>query len=115
MDAERKLRASGARSAPKILLRPPRNLCGLCAKNFLSAAGGVAFAAFDAFADAGGFAAPSAEVIELCAAHLALAHHLHRIHERAIHREHALDALAIGKLAHGEALVQPFASAGDAD
>src|SRR5437763_16656100 len=81
----------------------------------LRAAGGVAFAAFDAFADAGGFAAPSAQVIELGAAHLALAHHLHGIDKRAIHREDALDAFTVRKLAYGEALVQPLAGAGDAD
>ena len=55
--------------------------------------------------DAGRLAAQAAEVIELGAAHLAAAHDLDLLHHRRIDREDALDALAVGDLAHGEALV----------
>src|ERR1700736_5533821 len=65
--------------------------------------------------DAGRLAAQAAQVIELGAAHLAAAHHLDRIDHRRIEREHALDALAVGDLAHGEVLVEARAGAADAD
>src|SRR5204862_7896681 len=67
-----------------------------------------------ALADTRRLAGASAQVIELGAAHLALAHHGHRVDQRRIDREDALHALAIGDLAHGEGLVQPAALAGDA-
>jgi hypothetical protein len=57
----------------------------------------------------------AAQVIELRAADLALAHDLHGIDQRAVDREHALHAFAIGDLAHREALVDAFALARDAD
>ena len=57
----------------------------------------------------------SAQIIELRAADLALAHDGHGIDQRRIDREDALDAFAVGNLAHGEALVEARAEAGDAD
>src|ERR1700688_4232349 len=75
----------------------------------------LARAAFDTLADAGGLSAPTPQIIEFRAAHLALAHDLYRIHDRAVDGKYALHAFAIGKLAHGEALVQPLAGAADAD
>src|ERR1043166_3260921 len=65
--------------------------------------------------DAGRLAAPSAQVIELGAAHLAAAHHLDRVDHRRIEREHALDALAIRDLANRDVLVEARAGAADAD
>src|ERR1700716_3986836 len=65
--------------------------------------------------DARLLAAQSAQVIELGAAHLAAAHDLDRIDHRRIERKHALDALAIGNLAHREVLVEAGAGAPDAD
>src|SRR5690242_19545815 len=64
--------------------------------------------------DAGRLAAASAQIIELGAAHLAAAHHLDRVDQRRMNRKHALDALAIGDLAHREVLVDPAARAPDA-
>src|ERR1700756_3763266 len=64
--------------------------------------------------DAGGFAAPAAQVIELGPAHLAAAHDLDRVDHGRIEREHALDAFAVGNLTHGEVLVEPAARAADA-
>src|SRR5438874_5169605 len=64
--------------------------------------------------DARTLAAQAAQVIELGAAHLAAAHDLDRVDHRRIERKHALDALAIGNLAHGEVLVEPGAGAPDA-
>src|SRR5207245_9112833 len=64
--------------------------------------------------DARLLAAQTAQVIELGAAHLAAAHDLDRVDHRRIEREHALDALAIGDLAHREALVDAAAGARDA-
>src|SRR5262249_34890128 len=66
------------------------------------------------FDDAGGFAAPAAQVIELGAAHLAAAHDLDRVDHRRIERKHALDPFAVRNLAHGEVLVEPAAGAADA-
>src|SRR6185295_18375620 len=64
--------------------------------------------------DAGAFAAQTAQVIQLRAAHLAATHDLDRVDHRRIEREHALDALAVGDLAHREALVDAAARARDA-
>src|ERR1019366_5105415 len=64
--------------------------------------------------DARLLAAQAAQVIKLGAAHLAAAHDLDRVDHRRVQREHALDALAIRNLAHGEVLVQPGARAADA-
>src|SRR3569833_2388306 len=56
----------------------------------------------DALADAGSLAGAAAQVIERGAAHLALADHDDRVDQRGIDREDALDAFAIGELAHRE-------------
>src|ERR1700733_270503 len=64
--------------------------------------------------DAGGFAAPAAQVVQLGAAHLAATHHRDRVDHRRIEWKHALHALAVGNLTHGEVLVQPGAGAADA-
>src|SRR6476646_3452292 len=55
--------------------------------------------------DARLLAAQAAQIIQLGAAHLATAHELDRVDHRRIEREHALDAFAVGDLAHREALV----------
>src|ERR1700743_374720 len=68
-----------------------------------------------AFRDARGFAAHTAQVIELGAADLAAAHELDGVDHRGEQREHALDTLAVRNLAHGEALVDAVAGAADAD
>src|SRR5262249_44573433 len=65
--------------------------------------------------DAGRFAAQVAQVIEFGATHLAATHHLDRVDHRGEDREHAFHALAIGNLAHGEALVDAATGAADAD
>src|ERR1700722_16989848 len=67
-----------------------------------------------ALGDARRLAAAIAQGIELGAAHLAAAQHLHRVDHRRIDREDALDALAIGNLTHREALVEAAAAARDA-
>src|SRR5262249_38307883 len=64
--------------------------------------------------DARRLAAATAQVIELRAAHLAAAYDLDRVDERRVEREHALDAFAVGNLAHREALVEAAARARDA-
>src|SRR5262245_54533754 len=82
-----------------------------CGRRSLARLGALAVLALD---DAGGLAAAAAQVIELRAAHLAAAHDLDRVDQRRVEREHALDALAVGDLAHREALVQAAARARDA-
>src|SRR6476659_7050247 len=67
------------------------------------------------FRDARLLAAQPAQVIELGAPHLAVADQLDRVDHRRVEREHALDALAVRDLAHGEVLVQPAAGAADTD
>src|ERR1044071_5405233 len=67
-----------------------------------------------AFRNAGSFAAPAAEIIELRPAHAALTDHLDGIHQRAEDGEHAFHAFAVGDLAHREALVEPCARARNA-
>src|SRR5262245_23755999 len=64
--------------------------------------------------DASRLAAAAAQIIELGAAHPAAAYHLDRVDQRRMDREDALDALAVGDLAHGEVLVDPTTSAPDA-
>src|SRR5262249_58440098 len=64
--------------------------------------------------DTGGLAAPAAQVIELGAPHLAAAHDLDRVDHGRLQREHALDAFAVGNLAHREVLVEPAARPADA-
>src|SRR3954469_10281885 len=64
--------------------------------------------------DARLLAAQSAQVIELGATHLAAAHDLDRVDHWRVERENALDPLAIGNLAHREALVDAAARARDA-
>src|SRR5262249_5379108 len=68
-----------------------------------------------ALGDARRLAAAAAQVIELGAADLAAAHQLDAGDPRAVEREDALDAFAVGDLAHGEGGVQPGILAGDAD
>src|SRR5262245_38321720 len=65
--------------------------------------------------DAGGLAAPAAQIIELGATDLAAAHDLDRVDHRRIQREYALDPFAIGDLAYREVLVQALSGAADAD
>ena len=76
---------------------------------------GVARVVDPALDDARRLAAAAAQIIELGAAYLAAAHDLDRVDHRRIKREDALDAFAVGNLAHGEILVQPGAGAADAD
>src|SRR5207248_902310 len=66
-------------------------------------------------ADARGFAAPAAQIVELGAAHLAAAHNLDRVDHRRIERKDALHALAVGDFADRETLVEARARARDAD
>ena len=70
---------------------------------------------FHLLGDARRLAAAIAQIIELGAAHLAAADHLDRVDVRRIDREDALDALAVGNLADGEALVEAAAGPRDAD
>src|ERR1700759_4647377 len=65
--------------------------------------------------DASRLAAQAAQVIQLGATHLAAAYHLDRVDHRGEDREHALHALAIRDLAHGEALIDAAAGTADAD
>src|SRR5437868_428371 len=65
--------------------------------------------------DARGLAAPAAQVIELGTADLAAADDLDGIDHGRIEREHALDALTVGNLAHRKVLVESRAGAADAD
>src|ERR1700685_1747123 len=68
-----------------------------------------------ALSDPGRLAAAIAQVIELGAPDLAAPHHLNRIDHRRIDRKDALDALAVGDLAHREILVEAMAASRDAD
>src|ERR1700679_84535 len=65
--------------------------------------------------DARGFSAEATQIIELGPAHLAAAHDHDRVDHRRIKRKDALDAFAVGNLAHGEVLVEARAGAADAD
>ena len=67
-----------------------------------------------ALGNTGGLAAAATQIIELGAAHAAVAHHLDGLDQRRMDREDALDALAIGNLADGEVLVDAAAGAADA-
>src|SRR5690606_35370694 len=66
------------------------------------------------FADAGGFAAPVTQIVELGAPHLAASYDLDTFHQWRVDREDTFHALAIGNLADGEILVEPRAGARDA-
>src|SRR5262245_22062766 len=66
-------------------------------------------------ADARGFAAATAQIVKLGAAHLAAAHELDRVDHRRIERKHALHAFAVGNLAYREILVEARARAPDAN
>src|SRR6266436_2659257 len=66
-------------------------------------------------ADACGFAAQAALIVELGAAHPAAAHELDRLDHRRIERKDALHALAVGDFADRETLIEPAARARDAD
>src|SRR5262249_2387571 len=79
-----------------------------------AAAIGIALTFSGPLGDARRLAAAAAQVIELGAAHLAAAHDLDRVDHRRIERKHALHALAIRNLAHGEIFVEPVAGAADA-
>src|ERR1700734_2273729 len=68
-----------------------------------------------ALGDPGRLAAAIAQVIELGAPDLAAPQHLNRIDHRRIDRKDALDALAVGNLAHREVLVEAVAAPRDAD
>src|SRR5690606_9185757 len=67
----------------------------------------------DALADARGLAGALAQVVELGAAHLALALDLDRGDERRVGLERALHALARGDLAHDERRVEAAVALGD--
>src|SRR5262249_58127708 len=54
------------------------------------------------FLDAGRLPFPLTEVVELGAADLAAAHHVHLADDRGVHREDPLHADAVGDLADGE-------------
>src|SRR5581483_4011181 len=69
----------------------------------------------DVFLDARGLAFQSAQVVQLGAAHLALALDLHRIDRAAVRLEHALHAGAMRHLAHGEGRMQAAIALGDHD
>ena len=56
----------------------------------------------------------AAQIIQLGAAHVAAAHHGDLGDQRRVEREHALHALAVADLAHGEVAVQPLVGARDA-
>src|SRR5882762_10429326 len=73
----------------------------------------LAFGAARSLADARRLAGAIAQVVELRAAHVALALHLDRRDERRIGLEGALDALARGDLAHDERGVQAAVPLGD--
>src|SRR5688500_14286878 len=75
--------------------------------------GGFAFLRAGALADAGRLARARAQVIELGAAHVALALHLDRGDEPRIGLESALHAFAGGNLAHDEGGIEPAAFLGD--
>src|SRR3954471_18298761 len=64
--------------------------------------------------DARRLAPAATQVIQLGTAHRAAAHHLDAGDARAVEREHALDALAVRDLAHGEAGVDPGVAPADA-
>src|SRR6266581_7275560 len=66
-------------------------------------------------ADACGFAAPAAQIVELGAAHLAASHNLDRVDHRRIERKYPLHALAVGDFPDCETLVEARARARDAD
>src|SRR5262249_38302456 len=66
-------------------------------------------------ADARGFAAAAAQIVELGAAHLAAAHNLDGVDHRRIERKDPLHALSVGDFADRETLVEARARASDAD
>src|SRR3546814_425697 len=76
----------------------PLNLGGL----FLDRRLQLAAVAGGLLADARRLAGAATQVVELRTAHIAEAHHLDGIDERAVQREDALDTLAVRQLAHGE-------------
>src|SRR5262245_10604340 len=90
-------------------LLAPRPLGG-----FLGLLGDQLALGLDVLGDAARLAAQVAQVIELGAAHHALAHHLDFPDARAVEREHALDALAEADLAHRERGVHAGILAADA-
>src|ERR1700682_1199339 len=73
----------------------------------------LCFRAAGLLADARRFARAAAQVVELRAAHIALALDLDRCDERRVGLEGALDALARGNLAHDERRVEAAIALGD--
>src|SRR6185436_8197127 len=86
--------------------------CGFAAHQAILLLRRFALAA-GAFADAGRLAGALAQVVELGAAHFALALHLDRGDQRRVGLEGALDALARGDLAHDERGVEALVALGD--
>src|SRR3954463_5933483 len=93
-----------ARAMPALSVEP-------MVRRLLADSGGAVVLLF--LDNAGRLAAQVAQVIQLGATHLAAADHLDRVDHRGEDREHALHALAVRDLAHGEALID--AAAGTAD
>src|SRR6185295_14413949 len=67
------------------------------------------------FFDAGRFAGQIAQVVQLGAAHVAATLDRDRADRRAVRLKHALDAFAVGNLAHGEGRVEAAVAARDDD
>src|SRR5262245_24150189 len=80
----------------------------------LTTAVGLAPAPARALGNTRRLAAAATQVIELGPAHTAPAHDLDRVDHRRIEREHALDALAIRNLPHGEVFVKAVPGATNA-
>src|SRR5476651_2725746 len=97
-------KSAGVSPAPLIKSSAKRELLG-------DGGGGAVGLLLD---DAGRLAAQIAQVIQLCAAHLAAAHHGDGIDHRRHDGEYALYAFAVGNLANREALVEADAGAADA-
>ena len=77
--------------------------------------GGRLAPGLDALGDTGRLAAAIAQIIELGAPDLAAPHDFDQVDHRRIDRKNALDALAVGDLAHREILVEALPAARDAD
>ena len=75
----------------------------------------ISYAAFllKLLLDLGGLAHAVAQIVQLGAAHAALADNLHGLHVGGVQGEHALHTYAVGNAAHGEGLADAAALAGD--
>src|SRR5215471_4102464 len=93
----------------------PREIIGLSLRSLEALKGSIeAFRTrIGALEYARGLAAPATQVIELGAAYLAPADHVDLGDVGRVDRKHALDAFAVGDLAHREALVDAGAGAGN--